>query len=48
MPYCKTCDRKFKDVASIQQHLRTSAAEHPICKHCDKKFTDETAYEQVS
>ncbi|KAI5832865.1 hypothetical protein K523DRAFT_297260 [Schizophyllum commune Tattone D] len=46
MPYCKTCDRKFKDVASIQQHLRTSAAEHPICKHCDKKFTDETAYEQ--
>ncbi|KAL1744163.1 hypothetical protein HDZ31DRAFT_64366 [Schizophyllum fasciatum] len=46
MPYCKTCDRRFRDAASLQQHLRTSAAEHPKCDVCNRKFTDETAYEQ--
>lgn len=46
MPYCKTCDRKFRDAASLQQHLRTSGAEHPRCQICERKFTDETAFEQ--
>ncbi|QPH12055.1 hypothetical protein C2857_004089 [Epichloe festucae Fl1] len=46
MAYCLTCQRGFKHVQALRQHLETSSKHMHDCQRCDRSFGSECSREQ--
>jgi len=41
---CQICNKQFKKLFNLKQHIRTHTNERPLkCEHCDKRFNDRSS-----
>merc|ERR1719341_1068607 len=41
---CQICNKRFKKLFNLKQHVRTHTNERPLkCEHCDKRFNDRSS-----